>query len=193
MKSILLAALMAFMVTAYAQTGTISAEEHKFITDYLKRSEADLSKLISSMDERLWSKKPSLEVWSPAECMEHVLLAESGLMKQIKTALNETADDDDLRSNDAWLISKISDRGVKVKTPLEPQEGSISQKEALNKLKASRKEILDFLQDESLELRTHYGSSPYGKADVYQLFIVIAAHSMRHTAQMQEILTALKS
>ncbi|MEM9392003.1 MAG: hypothetical protein AAGA02_16105 [Bacteroidota bacterium] len=60
MKSILSFTLMACMTTAYAQKGTISADEHKFITDYLKRTEADLSKLISSMDERLWSKKPSL-------------------------------------------------------------------------------------------------------------------------------------
>ena len=192
MKLLLSMVLLATSATLYSQ-GTISKEEHRFITDYLKRTEADMIYTLRGIDERIWTKKSSTDSWSPAECAEHVLLAERGLMAQIKKALAGESGQDDLRANDAWLIGKISDRGVKVQTPLNPKHGQIKKEEVIRELQASRAEILEFLKDDSLGLRNHYGRSPYGKADVYQLLIVVAGHSMRHTAQIQEILNALKS
>lgn len=192
MKLLLSMVLLTTAATLYAQ-GTISKDEHRFITDYLKRTESDMITALNGIDESIWTKKANAESWSPAECAEHVLLAEIGLMGQIKKALANESGQDDLRANDAWLISKISDRGVKVQTPLNPKNGQMKKQEVISKLKALRKQILDFLNDDSLELRNHYGRSPYGKADAYQLLIVIAGHSMRHTAQIHEILQALKS
>ena len=193
MKLTLIIVLVSLTNTLFSQKGQITKEESLFIKNYLDKTQDELVTLVMDIDDEIWMKKPAPDRWSASECMEHILLAEKAVFGQVKKALQEEAGKDDLKLNDAWLISKISDRGVKVKTPLEPQSGTMSKEEAIKGLKSSRKEISNFLKDETLPLRNHYGQSPYGKADVYQLLLVIAAHSMRHTAQMQEILNVLKS
>ena len=192
-RSYYLMALMFFSSQVLmAQNGKITDDERKFIMDYLDVTQTNLIATINNLDEEKWSYRPSSGGWTVAECMKHILVAEEAVFGQLKNALKSEADNSmNLKNQDAWLISKISDRGVKVKTPLPPTEGFKTKKEAIEALQNSRKEIIKFLKNKDLPLRNHFGRSPYGPADAYQLLIVIAAHSMRHNAQIDEILTEL--
>lgn len=169
-----------------AQSGKISKEERVFLINYLETTQTELLTAVNEIGESEWLAKPADGGWSPAECMAHILMAEQAVFKQVKKALANPAGTDDLKARDGWLLSKITDRGNKVKTPLPLVMKNPSKSEMLVAFNASRKSIYDFLAHKKLPLRQHYGRSPYGKVDAYQLFIVIAGHSMRHTNQILE-------
>ena len=182
------------MVQLNAQEGTISTDEQKFLFDYLELTESNLLETVSMVDEESWLYKPKSGGWSLAECMDHIILAEAAVFEQLKEALQSEANAGlNTRNQDGWLISKISDRGVKVVTPLPPQGLFKSKDEMINAFARSRQQIRDFLADGQLPLRSHFGNSPYGPADAYQLALVIAAHSLRHHAQILEVLAEQKT
>lgn len=184
--------MMLISTTLMAQKGRISNEEKAFIQNFLDVTEANLISTVEELDDEKWNYRPAQGGWTTAECMEHVILAEKAVFQQVKSALENAADNSkNLKQQDGWLLAKISDRGVKVTTPLNPKGANMSKSEMIEELQSSRKEIKEFLNQKNLPLRNHFGRSPYGPADAYQLFIVIAAHSMRHNAQINEVLTDL--
>lgn len=168
------------------QSGKISKEERAFLVDYLKVTQQDLISTLHDLSETEWLAKPADGGWSPAECMEHIVQAEKAVFMQVKKALEAPAGTDDLSARDGWLLSKIADRGNKVITPLPPAGREQSKTKLIEAFEASRSTIYSFLENKKLPLRTHYGKSPYGKADAYQLMLVIAGHGMRHTNQILE-------
>lgn len=174
------------------QNFKVSESERIFLINFLEATEQDLIAVIDPLTEEQWMHSSTEKSWSPAQCMSHILQAEQGLFKNIQMLLRAPSNfEKDLSSRDAWLIGKIADRGVKVKTPLPEQPEPMTKEEAMLALKNSRQAIRKFLENEQLPLRGHIGKSPYGPADSYQLFLVIAAHSLRHKAQIDEILTGL--
>ncbi len=174
-----------------AQSGKISKEDRSFLVNYLEVTQQDLLQTLNDLSEAEWSAKAADGGWSPAECMEHIVEAEHAVFMQVKKALNGPAGSDDLSARDGWLMCKITDRGNKVNTPLPPSGKIQTKAKLITAFNTSRKEILSFLEDKKLPLRTHYGKSPYGKADAYQLLLVIAGHSMRHTHQILETISAV--
>lgn len=174
-----------------AQNGRISKQEQLFLLDYLELTKTNIINTLNDLDESQWTYKPAGGGWSIQECTEHILLAEEAVFGQVQQALTAEANNDlSTKNKDAWLISKISDRSTKVKTPLEPNGDLRSKSDAIKALTTSRAELEKYLRNDKLELRNHFGKSPYGSADAYQLFLVIAAHSMRHHSQMMEVLAA---
>ena len=172
-----------------AQTGTIDATERAFLIDYLSISLNETKETLKEVDKDLWQYKSKNERWSIGECMEHIMIAEKALMQQVKGTLQQQANNNkSLSHRDGYVIAKTVDRGKKVKTPLEPQNVSMTKNQYLKELEKSRDEIIEFLADENLALRNHFGKSPFGEVDTYQLILIIAAHGMRHTAQMKEII-----
>ncbi len=192
MKKLIIAFAMISLLGAHqvlAQNGRISKQERSFLLDYLEVTKANIINTLNELDESQWTYKPAGGGWSIQECAEHILLAEEAVFGQVQQALTTEANNDmSTKNKDAWLISKISDRSTKVKTPLEPQGDLRSKSDAIEALTASRAALEKYLMNDKLELRNHFGKSPYGPADAYQLFLVIAAHSMRHHSQMMEVL-----
>lgn len=77
---------------------------------------------------------------------------------------------------------------MKVKTLLPPpvETKTKSLTELRKEFVASRADIRSFLKQPDLPFHSHYGRSPYGRTDCYQLFLVIAGHGMRHRHQILE-------
>jgi len=169
--------------------GTISNDERAFVINYLNASFLETQKVMATIDDSLWNYKPKDGGWSIAECMEHIMLAENAVFFQAKKTLQAPADaTKSLKHKDGLCVSFITDRGKKAITPLPPKEVTRSRQEYLAALKSSRDGIESFLQDNTLELRNHFGKAPWGEVDTYQLFLVIAGHGLRHTAQMKAII-----
>ena len=180
-------------ISSYAQNGKISSAEREFLLNFLDITETDLTSTISTMTDEQWNFKPTPEAWSPAQVMAHVNSAETIVFADIKSVMEKAEEEANKEKNeDAWLIGKVTDRGIKVKTPLENDPESTTKEITLKQFKDTRASIKEYLTDKKLALRSHYGKSPYGPADAYQMFLVIAAHSQRHHAQMQEVLALAK-
>ena len=197
MKKIMTVLIMLTLLTTavtQAQKGTISTEEGIFIKNYLNITADNLLATLEKVEADEWNKRPEKGGWTIAECTEHIILAEAALWQQIQAALAQEADNTlSTKEIDGWLLAKVTDRGVKVQTPLNPKGNGKTKTEMVSEYKASRKKILGLLKDTNLPLRNHFGRSPYGAADAYQLFIIIAGHSMRHDLQINEILAAIGS
>ena len=157
----------------------------KLLLNYLDRTEREFLMTLDTMNIEIRNFKPNDNAWSVKEIVAHVVTANQGILSQVKIAMeNNSQTVEDLSKNDAWLISKVSDRGVKVTTPLPAPDDSIAWETLTKSYKDNKQEITNFLANPNLELRKHYGRSPYGKADCYQMFLVLAAHNMRHHHQI---------
>ncbi|XOV94356.1 MAG: DinB family protein [Bacteroidota bacterium] len=188
MRKLMIIILALAMYELKAQ-GTIDQTERSFITSYLQVTFEETKKILESTDDNLWNYQPKDEGWTIGECMEHIVLAEKAVFMQVKAALKGEADQEkSLKRRDGLVISYAVDRGKKVITPLPPESVSMDQMGYLEAFRLSRQEIMSFLANESLELRSHFGKSPFGEVDAYQLILIIAAHGQRHTAQMKEII-----
>ncbi|MDW3197381.1 MAG: DinB family protein [Cytophagales bacterium] len=195
MKQVVL--LFLIVMTTYtlpAQKKKLSESEIQFLEGNYQTSTALLEQLLEGLPDSQWRKRPAKGSWSIQETMEHVILAMTAQIKGLEKALSTKSDEfKDLRNRDGWLLSKIADRGVRVKTPLEPTGNDLSKEAMMEEYRIHGARFLDILRDKKTEFRNHYGNSPYGEVDAYQLMIFIPGHIQRHLSQMEEILRALES
>ncbi len=160
-----------------------------FLLEYLESSKVHTIEALSQVDDEMWNYTPKNGGWSIAECMDHIIVAESGVFDNLKKSLSEDPKEkESLKHRDGLIITFTSDRGKKAETPLPPPSSNLSRSESIKRIEQSRSEIINFLSDKSLDLRNHYGNAPFGKVDSYQLGLVIAAHGLRHTAQIKQVI-----
>lgn len=177
-----------------AQTGTISEQERIFLLNNWEVTKAELMATIEKVSESEWTKRPSDSGWSVAECFEHIVIAMPAQMGGAQQSLNKNAEPEkDLRHLDGFLLSKMTNRGTAFPTPLPPREGDISKADLLKRFSELDKQLKAMINDKSAAYRTHFGPSPFGEADSYQLLLLTSGHVLRHTFQIQEVLRELNS
>ena len=84
----------------------------------------------------------------------------------------------------------LESREKKIKTspPLEPQNtGFKSTPDALSSFFDNRKKLMEFVMTTNDNMRDHVLTLPFGSFDSYQMVLFIAAHSNRHTQQIEEV------
>lgn len=180
-----------FLVTSKAggQSIFISESEYTFLTNYLEITRDQIVQTLDTISDEILLYEPMDGGWSVKECMEHILLAEEGLFSEFQKVLQNDPSDESTRHLDAWLIAKVNNRGTKVVTPLPMIESNMDREKFVEEIERSRSRILDYIRHyDQIEFRNHFGKSPYGPADAYQLLLVAAAHSMRHHDQMLEVI-----
>jgi hypothetical protein len=88
------------------------------------------------------------------------------------------------------ILEKIPDRSVKAQAPdiLKPT-GQWATRDALVKeFKDTRAKNIAYVKANYPEMRTHFmDQPPAGLMDAYQWMLFMAAHSKRHTAQIEEV------
>ncbi len=96
---------------------------------------------------------------------------------------------EDIKAIDEMVLTRVSDRTNKVQAPepLRPTNRYGSPEAALKHFVESRARTIAFLQKTD-DLRAHAIDSALGKKlDAYQWILFIAAHSERHTKQINEV------
>ncbi len=98
------------------------------------------------------------------------------------------AADRDFAKADAAVLARIPDRSHKAQAP--PQlvpTGRWTPDETLKHFLASREKTIEFMKT-TPGLRAHVADSPIGQPlDAYEWLLFIAAHSKRHTEQIDEV------
>jgi hypothetical protein len=195
MKKLLLVLVMSvFALPAFAQ---LTQTERDFAISYLKATHNNIVETVKSLPEESFNYKPENGGWSVSNALEHILLTETAFfgMAQGTLANDETMSDQDLSGKDGVLIGMLANRGTKVKTaaPFEPSGKWDSKEKMLAELEKSRNNLVEFLKTTKADLRGHVTTIPIGEVDVYQIMLIMAAHSQRHTFQMQEVLAEMNS
>jgi hypothetical protein len=189
-------ASMVLPVSAAAQDatdGSMMPTERKYLLDQLKSSEAGLLDAIQSVTQAQWTFKPSPGAWSIQECAEHLILAEDLIFNEAQKVLvtppvarlsNATPE------GDRQVVAQMENRTTKAKAPkvLQPTDKFPTPEDAAREFKLRREKTIAYVESTKDPLRIHAGDGPAGpRADVYQFLLELAAHSVRHTAQIREV------
>ena len=192
MKKLLFALCLTLLAIPVLRAQNITAEERTKAIKYLEQTRAGVLAATKGLSQAQWNFKPATNRWSVAEVTEHIAAAEDFLMDMVKgkvmtaPARTESAD---VKAIDEFVLQNIPDRSHKVQArePLVPNNRFGSPKASLKHFKESRAKTIAFLKD-TKDLRGHAMDAPIGKKlDAYEWVLFLAAHSERHTKQINEV------
>lgn len=170
----------------------LSPADRDFAVEYLNATHQNIVDLVEPLSDEAWNFTPEDGGWSVANCLEHILSTESSFFQMAQGYMSQSEADPDFESSvsDGVLIGMMANRGTRVQTAeqFEPSGKWSTKQEMLDELEASRSRLISFLSDSKQNLRDHKANTPFGEIDTYQVFLLVGAHSQRHTFQMQEVL-----
>jgi hypothetical protein len=173
---------------------SISGKERKFAITLMKDTRDAVIDEVKGLSDAQLEYRESPDKWSVKECLYHIAAAEKALWEGFETAMKAPANPEkraEIKVTDEKVVAMVEDRvTVKVKAPepLQPANtGYKSAAEALADFKATRTEHIKYMKTTTEDLRNHVSQMPVGPIDGYQFYLFIAAHTNRHTQQIQEI------
>src|SRR5258707_8422430 len=181
--------LMAGATAASAQEVT-QAEKDKAL-QYLESTKKNVLEATKGLSEAQWNFKPAQDRWSVAQVMEHIAAAEDFIRGMVKEKIMMAPAGEpgrDVKKTDEAVLAMVPDRTNKVKgpEPLVPTNRFGSPEASIKHFVDSRATAEDFLKN-STGLREHVADSPMGKLDGYEIVLLIAADSERHTKQINAV------
>ncbi len=180
-----------FPKSTSAQTLT-PAERDKAIS-HLEASRAKFLESIRGLSAEQWSFKPAPEVWSVGEVAEHITLSEGSLMDLIQYKMLKAPPTPELaekaRGRDDEIVRRVTDRSQKAQAPEFLQPKSKWARTAIPaEFNTRRTRTIDFVRATQEDLRGRAFAFGGGQpADAFQYVLLISAHTLRHTAQIEEV------
>lgn len=176
-------------VTTRAQEVTQAEKERALL--YLETTKNGVLQATKGLSEAQWSFKAAPDRWSVAQVMEHIAASEDFIRGMVKEKVMAAPGEPgrDLKKIDDAVVAMVPDRSHKAQAPepLVPTNRFGSPDGAVKHFVESRATTEDFLKT-TTGLRDHAVDSPMGmKLDGYQFVLFIAAHSERHTKQINEV------
>jgi hypothetical protein len=187
--SLLLCALLLLGAVAFGQILT-QADREKGV-QYLQQTRDGVSEAVKGLSEAQMRFKAAPDRWSVAETLEHIALAEDFLLQNVTDKIMKApvgAADRDTAKIDAMVLAMVPDRSQKRQAPgpLVPT-GRWTPAETLDHFMKCRATTIAFLES-TPDLRQHVVDSPLKQPmDAYEWLLFIAAHSERHTKQINEV------
>ena len=174
---------------------TLTKEERETAIKYMKETKEGFLNDVKGLSEAQLNFKAAPERWSIAQCMEHIAIAENALMGLIQDNQKKPADlskRSEVKVTDADLLAKVTDRSRKGTAPefLKPSNKFKNSEETIKAFVEQRDKNMEYIQTTNDDLRDHFMPHPaIGMLDDYQWVLLIAAHSRRHTLQIEEVKT----
>jgi hypothetical protein len=173
--------------------GGISPAERELTIEMLAASRDSLRSAVKTISPAQWQQTPATEAWSPAECLEHLVLTEEALLGMIRSVILSSpanpAQAIEQRGKDAPIIRIMASREKKRKTAdfLQPRGNWSHSASLLDAFLARRADTLDFVRSTRDPLRHHFAPlDDLGLLDGYQWLLLMAAHTNRHVEQIKE-------
>jgi len=195
MKTKSVAGLLIALLLMAAGTGASAQEvtqaEKDRALQYLESTKKGVLEATKGLSEAQWNFKPAPDRWSVAQVMEHIAAAEDFLRTLDKEKVMLAPGGEagrDVKKTDEAVLAMVPDRTNKVQAPepLVPTNRFGSPDGSVKHFVESRATTEDFLKN-TAGLRDHVMESPMGKLDGYEFVLLIAAHSERHTKQINEV------
>jgi hypothetical protein len=190
-KSGVLAAVILFAGAAAVRGQDVTPAEKDKALQYLETTKKGVLDSVKGLSEAQWNFKSAPERWSVAQVMEHLATAEDYIRtldkEKVMMAPAGLADRDIAKTDEAVLMM-VPDRSTKVQAPepLVPANKYGTPEASIKHFVESRAETEAFVKD-TPGMRAHVADSPLGKLDAYEFVLLIAAHSERHTKQINEV------
>lgn len=172
----------------------LSKEDRKTAIKYLKETQKDFLKSVKGLSDEQWKYKSAPDKWSVAEVAEHITLSEDFIAKRITDNVMKAPEAPAekraaTKGKEEQILKMIPDRSQKAKAPepLVPMNKFASRDEMLKAFNSKRDENIKYIKETKEDMRAHIAPSPLGDIDAYQWMLFMAAHSKRHTAQIEEV------
>src|SRR6266852_7209932 len=186
--------LMALLLTAAAMVASaqeVTQAEKERALQYLESTKKGVLEATKGLSEAQWNFKPAPDRWSVAQVTEHVAAAEDFMREILKEKVMIAPAGEagrDVKKTDEGVLAMVPDRTHKAQAPepLVPTNRFGSPEGSVKHFMASRATTEDFLKS-ATGRRDHVADSPLGKLDGYEFVLFIAAHSERHTKQINEV------
>jgi uncharacterized damage-inducible protein DinB len=189
-KILCLFPVVVLCATSFGQT--LSQADRERAANYLESTKKGVLDSVAGLSDAQWNFKAGPDRWSIAQVMEHIAAAEDYLRGNVSENIMKAPPrpaGEEVRSIDDLVVAAVPDRSHKVQAPepLRPTNRFGSPQASLAHFIESRDKTLAFLQN-TPDLRQHAVDSPLGKKlDAYEWVLFIAAHSERHTKQINEV------
>jgi hypothetical protein len=192
MKKLLSLIVLATAPMVAAENGAMTDAERAYLLDQLETSKKNFLASIEGVSAAQWKFKPAPNVWSVAECAEHIVLAEDflfGFSQQLLKAPAAERLENANAEGDHKLVAAIEDRSHKATAPepITPSGKFSSPADAVSAFTEKRDRHIAYVKETTDDLRAHSAKGPLGPMDGYQVLLLVSAHSARHTAQIQEV------
>ncbi|MEQ9424878.1 MAG: DinB family protein [Cyclobacteriaceae bacterium] len=200
MKTLLISVVMIMFGTSSKSAGEMSEAQRDYLVDYLTDTEKNLFEKVKKLSADQWLYKPAEDVWSIAQICDHLMNAEESLTKRSRGLLEAPPQYDkqvDMDSRVEAVLNIISEKNRKTaKIPVaagtEPMTTEVrwkTPKEFIKEFKALRDENIKFIRTTDKPLLAHYNPliAQLGEMNSYLWTVFMAAHSARHTAQIEEV------
>lgn len=168
-------------------------EDRAELLALLDRAEAETLEMALSTPVDRWNTQPAEGRWSVGDVVQHLVLAERGLLAKVRKMAQGTAHAD-WRNLDvpsvAALTELISDRSKKAQAPegFHPKE-TWSREQAIQAFLTTRQQTRTYVLETDDPLETVVAPSPFGSDLTATRFLaVIGAHNLRHNGQIREVL-----
>lgn len=190
--------LTLLVLTGFAgsfETNSLTGKERKILVADLKQTRKTLLQKVEGLNETQLAFRPNDSSWTVKECIYHIAISENNLWNLAAQALKSPANPDkrkEIRLTDEALVKVMQDRSTKykVRENFDPKTAAYkTTEEALEDFKTKRAALVKFVKTSTDDMRSHVTDGPGGAVDVYQMLLMIAAHTNRHTQQIESILS----
>jgi len=192
-KLALLLAIAVFSAVTAFRPGTSVREDRSLLITQLQQTKDQLLKDVQGLTDAQLEYKPAPDRWSVIECVEHIMQIEKAIMEGEQQMVQQPANPErrkDIKITDEQLIKNVEDRSHKVKASEAgiPKHSYSSNAEAIKAFTDQRDKLIEYVTSTKDVMRDHIMDHPaLGPIDAYQLLLLDAAHTNRHTQQLQEV------
>jgi hypothetical protein len=174
---------------------TLSQHDRDFAMSHMHASRKLFLDAVAGLTPEQWNFKPGPDRWSVAECAEHIAVSEdfiSGISAQLLKSPAAPEKRSQVLGKDELLVKMVPERVTKFKAPepIQPTHRFANPSEAVDHFKQSRDRNIDYIEKTQDDLRDHFAPHPapaIGLLDGYQWYLLMSAHTERHTAQINEV------
>lgn len=193
MRRLAIPFLMAASFSAMAADPQMTAAERAHVVKLLEDSRAEFLSYIRDVTPEQWAWKPALERWSVGETAEHILLAESALFGQVKTAMAAPANPEwemKTKGKTEFIEKVMLDRSHKATAPESIRPHGLTRDEVMRRFEEVRGETLKFARETQAPIKGHTTEHPFkvfNTLNAYQWLLYVPLHNMRHDMQIAEV------
>jgi hypothetical protein len=180
--------------TTQSLPGAMTAQERELLLDLLMSSQERVIVATAGLTDAQWRFDPGPERWSIAECAEHLALSEDALLGMVRGQILGTPATPAAAvlacGRDGVVVSAMRDRSNRIKTFdfLVPRAIAATPLAFVDAFVTKRQATVQYVRQASDNLHHHFAPlGGLGDLDGYQWLLLLASHTDRHVAQMEEI------
>ena len=186
-------ALVLALSLVSAMAAGLPDAERQVLTNHLAKSSQEFLSSVKGLTPEQLNFKAAPDRWSIAQCAEHIALSEDfirGIIESKVLTAEPTPDRiAERKLLDAKVLPMITDRSFKAQAPepLVPASKFGSPQATVEHFQQSRAKTAALAASRD-DLRDHAGEHPvFKELDAYQWLLFLSGHTLRHTAQIQEV------